>query len=84
MDAMSKDAQEVQFLKDNDALINERARSAANPQLNRPGVPGLLEAIQASQASSHNVNAVLVQLAPGARPDEVAAELRRWKDGFRA
>jgi len=74
-----KDAQEVQFLKDNEALINERARSAANPQLNRPGVPGLLEAIQASQASSHNVNAVLVQVRAGVDPEQVAAGIRRWK-----
>ena len=74
-----KDAQEVQFLKDNDALINERARSAANPQLNRPGVPGLLEAIQASQASSHNVNAVLVQVKAGVDPEQAAAGIRRWK-----
>jgi putative ABC transport system permease protein len=74
-----KDAQEVQFLKDNDAILNERARTAANPQLNRPGVPGLLEAIQTSQASSHNVNAVLVQVRSGADPEEVAAGIRRWK-----
>jgi putative ABC transport system permease protein len=57
-----KDAQEAQFLKDNDAIVNERARTAANPALNRPGVPGLLEAVQASQASNRNVNAVLVQV----------------------
>ena len=74
-----KDAQEVQFLKDNDAIVNERARTAANPQLNRPGVPGLLEAIQTSQASSHNVNAVLVQVRRGADPEDVAAGIRRWK-----
>lgn len=74
-----KDAQEVQFLKDNDALVNERARSAANPAFNRPGVPGLLEAVQASQASSHNVNAVLLQLAPSADERAVAGQIRRWK-----
>ncbi|MCH2223016.1 MAG: ABC transporter permease, partial [Dechloromonas sp.] len=74
-----KDAQEIQFLKDNDALINERARTAANPAVNRPGVPGLLEAVQASQAQSHMVNAVLVRLAPGADAEAVAAEIRRWK-----
>jgi putative ABC transport system permease protein len=74
-----KDAQEVQFLKDNDAILNERARTVSNPQLNRPGVPGLLDAIQASQASSHNVNAVLVQVRRGADPEEVAAGIRRWK-----
>jgi len=74
-----KDAQEAQFLKDNDAILNERARTAANPALNRPGVPGLLEAVQAAQASNHNVNAVLVQVAPGADPETVAEPIRRWK-----
>jgi putative ABC transport system permease protein len=74
-----KDAQEAQFLKDNDAILNERARTAANPSLNRPGVPGLLEAIQASQNANRNVNAVLVQVSPGSRPDMVANEVRRWK-----
>jgi putative ABC transport system permease protein len=74
-----KDAQEAQFLKDNDALLNERARTAANPALNRPGVPGLLEAVQAAQATNHNVNAVLVQLRPGQRAEAVAEPIRRWK-----
>lgn len=74
-----KDAQEVQFLKDNDALINERARTAANPAFNRPSVPGLLEAIQATQAQSHQVNAVLVRLAAGADAEIVADNIRRWK-----
>lgn len=74
-----KDAQEAQFLKDNDAILNDRARTAVNPALNRPGVPGLLEAIQATQGSNHNVNAVLVQVHPGADPEQVAAPIRRWK-----
>lgn len=74
-----KDAQEAQFLKDNEAILSDRARTAANPGLNRPGVPGLLEAVQASQASNHNVNAVLVQVRPGFDPEEVAAPIRRWK-----
>ncbi len=74
-----KDAQEAQFLKDNDAILNERARTTANPNLNRPGVPGLLDAILASQNANHNVNAVLVQIAPNADPDHVASEIRRWK-----
>jgi len=74
-----KDAQEAQFLKDNDAILNDRARTASNPALNRPGVPGLLEAIQASQASNRNVNAVLVQVQAGASAEEVAAPIRRWK-----
>jgi putative ABC transport system permease protein len=74
-----KDAQEAQFLKDNDSIVNERARTAANPALNRPGVPGLLDAINASQTSNHNVNAVLVQVAKGRSPEAVAQDIRRWK-----
>ena len=74
-----KDAQEAQFLKDNDAIVQGRARTAANPAFNRPGVPGLLASINASQASSNSVNAVLVRLRPGADPDEVAQAIRRWK-----
>lgn len=74
-----KDAQEIQFLKDNDALVNERARTAANPAFNRPGVPGLLEAAQASATQARSVNTVLVRLAPGADPATVAHEIQRWK-----
>ncbi len=74
-----KDAQEAQFLKDNDAIVNERARTAANPSLNRPGVPGLLEAIQASQTVSRSVNAVLVQVQAGQDAEAVAEPIRRWK-----
>ena len=73
-----RDAQEVQFLKDNDALLNERARTAANPAFNRPGVPGLLDAVQASQTSSRFVNAVLVRTVPGMEED-VAEQVERWK-----
>lgn len=74
-----KDAQEAQFLKDNDAIVQNRARTAANPAFNRPGVPGLLSSINASQTSSSTVNAVLVRLNQGTDPDEVAESVRRWK-----
>jgi putative ABC transport system permease protein len=74
-----KDAQEAQFLKDNDAIVNDRARTAANPSLNRPGVPGLLEAIQTSQANNRNINAILVQVQPGTDAESVAEPIRRWK-----
>ncbi|HQY09761.1 MAG: ABC transporter permease [Burkholderiales bacterium] len=73
------DAQEAQFLKDNDAILNERERNAANPALNRPGVPGLLQAVQAAQSANHNVNAVLLQLLPGQDAESVAEPIRRWK-----
>ena len=74
-----KDAQDAQFLKDNDAIRNERARTAANPALNRPGVPGLLDSINESQTSNRNVNAVLVRVAGHHAPEAVAQEIRRWK-----
>ena len=73
------DAQEAQFLKDNDAIVNDRARNAANPAFNRPGVSGLLEAVQAAQSSNHNVNAVLVQTQTGLSAQQVADPIRRWK-----
>jgi putative ABC transport system permease protein len=74
-----RDAQEAQFLKDNDTIYNERARTEANPEFNRPGVPGLLEAIQQSQVKSSNVNAVLVRVTPGWNANAVGAEIMRWK-----
>ncbi|HLU06807.1 MAG TPA: ABC transporter permease [Woeseiaceae bacterium] len=74
-----KDAQEAQFLKDNDAIWQGRRRTAANPALNRPGVPGLLDAVIDSQASNNFVNAVLVRIEPWAVADEVAESIRRWK-----
>jgi putative ABC transport system permease protein len=74
-----KDAQEAQFLKDNDAIRNDRARTAANPAFNRPATPGVLDAVQNLQTSSRNVNAVLVQIAPGYTPEQVAVPIRRWK-----
>ncbi|HEB56354.1 MAG TPA: ABC transporter permease [Gammaproteobacteria bacterium] len=71
-----KDAQEAQFLKDNDAIINERNRTAANPAFNKPGV---LEAVIESQSHNPFVNAVLVQIRPGFTPEQVAEPIRRWK-----
>lgn len=42
-------------------------------------MPGLLEAITASQSTNTSVNAVLVTLTPGYDPDEVAAAIQRWQ-----
>ena len=74
-----KDAQEAQFLKDNDAIARSRARTAQNPALNRPGVPGLLDAVIASQSTNPYVNAVLVQLEAGHVSEDVAGSISRWK-----
>ncbi len=74
-----KDAQEAQFLKDNDAIRQQRRRTAANPAFNRPQVPGLVDAVIASQSTNPYVNAVLVQIESGHDADEVAESIRRWK-----
>ncbi len=74
-----KDAQAAQFLKDNDAIVHQRRRTSANPTYNRPGVPGLLNSVIASQSINTSVNAVLVQILPGFTPEEVAEPIRRWK-----
>jgi putative ABC transport system permease protein len=74
-----KDAQEAQFLRDNDAIWQSRRRNADNPAFNRLGVPGLLDAVTASQSTNAFVNAVLVTLQPGYAPEDVAESIRRWK-----
>ncbi len=74
-----KDAQAAQFLKDNDAIVHQRRRTSVNPVYNRPGVPGLLNSVIASQSINTSVNAVLVQILPGFTPEEVAEPIRRWK-----
>jgi putative ABC transport system permease protein len=74
-----KDAQDAQFLKDNDAIVEDRKRLAANPAINRPGQPGVLDAVQAIQTSSHKVNAVLLRLQPGFDARAVAERIARWQ-----
>lgn len=74
-----KDAQEAQFLKDNDAILQNRRRTEANPAFNKPNIPGLLGSVIASQTNNTSVNAVLVTLKQGYNADEVAESIRRWK-----
>ncbi|MDP1597011.1 MAG: ABC transporter permease [Methylotenera sp.] len=74
-----KDAQEAQFLKDNDAIVQQRRRTAENPAFNRPNVPGLLDQVIASQSTNAFVNAVLVQIKPGFSAEDVAEPIRHWK-----
>ena len=74
-----KDAQEAQFLKDNDAIVQQRRRTAANPAFARLSVPGLIDAVIVLQNTNPYVNAVLVQLKPGYDHDRVADTIRRWK-----
>ena len=74
-----KDAQEAQFLKDNDAIRQQQRRTAANPAFNRPGTPDLLDAVIASQSTNPYVNSVLVQIEAGHSAKDVAEFIRRWK-----
>lgn len=73
-----KDAQEAQFLKDNDALVQQRRRNAENPDFNRPGIPDLIAVVNASQSTNTYVNAILVKLKPGTLPEDAAEPIRRW------
>ncbi len=74
-----KDAQEAQFLKDNDAIWQGRRRTENNPSFNRPNVPDLLDAVIASQSTNTFVNAVLITVKQGYAQSDVAESIRRWK-----
>ncbi len=71
-----KDAQEAQFLKDSDSILRQRRRTAANPSLNRPGVPGPLDGVIASRSANPYANVVLVRLLSGADPEGSAEHMR--------
>lgn len=74
-----KDAQEAQFLKDNDAIWKNRRRTNANLGFSRTGTTTIAAAINDSQTTNNFVNAVLVTLKSGQHPDDTAEAIRRWK-----
>lgn len=74
-----RDAQGAQFLKDNEAIHNDRGRLADNPRINRPGAADIVDAVSELLTSNRNVNAVLVRIAEGWSPREVADNIKRWK-----
>ena len=73
-----EDAQELQFLKSNEAIRNDRARLQAdlseNPQLAGVSAEDLSSLLQ----SSHIANVILVRLEPWANAEEVAKNIARW------
>ena len=73
-----QDAQELQFLKANEAVRNERARLQAdlnaNPALAAVSAPALASITQ----NTNLANAILVRLEPWADPNEIAARIERW------
>ncbi|MBN2654967.1 MAG: ABC transporter permease [Nitrospirae bacterium] len=74
-----KDAQEAQFLKDNDAIWQQRRRTFNNPEFNRAGFPGLIDAVIDDQSSNQFVNTVLVQVDHKYNIEETAENIRKWK-----
>ncbi|WP_411359811.1 ABC transporter permease [Pseudidiomarina salilacus] len=74
-----KDAQEAQFLKDNDAIWQSRRRTEANPAFQQPSAMGVTQAVIDSQTTNNFVNAILVRLEPQVSQDEMAHLISRWK-----
>ena len=76
------DAQEIQFVKDNWAIRNQRERANAAYAMALPAQP-LLSAHLAEEIADkpelHMVNAILVRLEPGIQPEAVAEQIDRWK-----
>jgi putative ABC transport system permease protein len=73
-----QDAQELQFLKANEAVRNERARLQADLRAD-PALAGVSSAALGSVIQNTNLaNAILVRLEPWADPAEVAKQIERW------
>jgi len=77
-----QDAEEIQFVKDNWAIRNARQRALSAYTRALPGQPALATGLArefADNPERHNVNAILVRLAPGTNPAAVAARIDRWE-----
>jgi putative ABC transport system permease protein len=73
-----QDGQEIQFLKANEAVRNDRARLDSAVQ----SIPALrnvsADALGPITQNTHLANAILVRLEPGANAGEVARRIERW------
>ena len=73
-----QDGQEIQFLKANEAVRNDRARLDSAVQ-STPALRDLsAEALGPITQNTHLANAILVRLDPGANAGEVASRIERW------
>ena len=73
-----QDAQELQFLKANETVRNERARLEADLKAN-PTLAGLPAASLTSIIQNTSLaNAILLRLEPWAEPTDVARRIERW------
>jgi putative ABC transport system permease protein len=73
-----QDAQELQFLKANEAVRNERARLQADLQANPALATFPAAALSPILQNTNLANAVLARLEPWAEPNEVAKRIERW------
>ena len=73
-----RDAQQAQFLKDNDFIHGQRRRTQNNPAFRRPGNEALAEAVISAQNQTNFVNTVLVRLEPGYDSTTVGQYISRW------
>jgi putative ABC transport system permease protein len=73
-----QDGQEIQFLKANEAVRNDRARLDAAVESTRALRDVPAETLLPISQNTHLANAVLVHLQPGADAAEVARRIERW------
>ncbi|MSM39391.1 MAG: FtsX-like permease family protein [Geobacter sp.] len=76
------DAQKIQFKDDNNAIRNSRARMEEQLAASRALAPGQAErlapVVSGIAGSTHIVNTVVAQLAPGANLAQVKERISRW------
>ncbi len=73
------DAQEIQFLKANEAVRNDRARVESQLR-SQPALRAVdAETLGVVVQNQHLANAVLVALQPGADPIQVRTHVERWQ-----
>ena len=73
-----RDAQDVLYLPDNDALHRDRRVLDGTAALNPPGAPGVRAAVEARLLDRARASAVVVRLAEGHDAGSVTRELERW------
>ncbi len=74
-----QDAQEIQFLKANEAVRNERARLDADVKASPALASVPSEALAPIVEDTHLANAILVRLEPWADLRTVQRQIQRWK-----
>ncbi|RJR41288.1 MAG: ABC transporter permease [Deltaproteobacteria bacterium] len=72
------DAQEALFQRDNEEVRNQRQRSLRSLAAAGFSPSSAEKFLPLLNPSTHQINAVLVKLEPGAAPDQVARRIRDW------